>query len=62
MENMEKCKLNSGNIYKYERKVGWIVERFEKIWKKSKMNMEIHGKYGKKASWIVKIFRYMKES
>ena len=33
MENMEKGKLNSGNILKYERKVGWIVERFEKFGK-----------------------------
>jgi hypothetical protein len=36
MGNMEKGKLNSDNIKKYERNVGSIVERF--------------GKYGKKVS------------
>jgi hypothetical protein len=64
MENMEKGKLNSGNILKYERNVGWIVERFGNMGKKSNLNSEKiwkiqkivkrYEKYGWKVNWIVK--------
>ena len=57
----KKDKLNSGKIWKIQKKIvkwygkyGWNVKWFGKYGRKVSWKVKRYGKYGKKGSWIVK--------
>jgi hypothetical protein len=58
MDNMEENRKWNGN---YERKVSWIVKRYDKGGRKVSWIVKRYGKYRSKLSWIVKNMEIMEE-
>ena len=60
----KKSKLNGENIWiwKYGRKVGWIVKRYGNYGRKVSWIVKRYGNYGRKVSWIVKRWKIQKKT